>query len=103
MIIVNLTDENFDKTIKNNKGKLLVYWYDNKKKSCQIFENIMVDLNKILPEDTILCKINIKDASITKLKYGITCLPTTVLFKNTEIDRKIAGIRAKYDFLVMLK
>lgn len=101
MNILNLTDDNIKEMIANNKGNLIIYWYDNKKRSSQIFEHIMVELSKKIDSSTNICKINIEEK--TSIKYGVMCLPTTMYFKEKTLSKKIAGIRTCDEFLKMLK
>ena len=100
MGITNLTDENFNEQIES--GKAIVYFYDNKKKSSRIFEEIMIETEKDIGKQVKICKMNVSEEK-TKVKLGVMSLPTMVYFKSGKVDRKIVGIRQKEEIITMLK
>jgi thioredoxin 1 len=42
-----------------------------------------------------VAKVNVDDASKTAQEYGISSIPTLLLFKNGEVQQRVVGVKPK--------
>ena len=44
-----------------------------------------------------ICKINTDDARDSAIEFGISAIPTTILFKDGQVQKKWVGLTSKKD------
>ncbi len=93
MLILN--DENFEKEILENQKTALVDYYADWCFPCRMLSPILEKLSKEYKEKILFAKLNVDFNPITSQKYGITNLPTVVLFKNGKPVSGFIGARTE--------
>ena len=93
MSLINVTDEEFQNTILDNKGLCLVdfwaEWCGPRKQVGPILEEIAYD-NQI---NITIAKINIDENPRTPTNYGVRSIPTLMLFSDGELkDTKVGAL-----------
>jgi len=91
---VTLTDENFDSEISKSTPILVDLWAV----WCGPCKMITPELEKIKQEkqDTLrIGKLNVDENRDTAIKYGITSIPTLLLFKDGKLLKKLIGAMPK--------
>ena len=91
--MLNLTLENFDSTIKENSVVLIEFW--------ATWCNPCKQLNPILEEidvenDIIVAKVDVDAEHALANKYGITSVPTMIVFENGLPAHNIIGAMPKH-------
>lgn len=91
--MLNLTLENFDSTIKENSVVLVEFW--------ATWCNPCKQLNPILEEidvenDIIVAKVDVDAEHALANKYGITSVPTMIVFENGLPAHNIIGAMPKH-------
>jgi thioredoxin 1 len=92
-----VTDKTFEDALKSNDLILMDFWAEwcsPCKKISPILDEISVEHN--LP----VGKLNVDENPEKSLKYGISTIPTMVLFKNGQPIKTIVGAKPKH---VMIK
>ncbi len=95
--VLTLTDENFEKTINENSLILVDFWaawcFP-----CKMIAPTVEELAKEYKGKVVFGKLNVDENPKTSMQFGVTSIPTLILFKNGEIADKIIGAVPK-DYL----
>ncbi|MBU4314584.1 MAG: thioredoxin [Candidatus Hydromicrobium sp.] len=90
--ISQLTDSNFEGEVINSEKPVLVdFWAV----WCGPCKKIALELERLADEKTAelkIGKLNVDDNRDTAIKYGISSIPTLLLFKNGEVVKKIIAM-----------
>ena len=88
--VVEFTDDNFDSEVLNADGAVLVdFWAP----WCGPCRAIAPMIDELASENSSakIGKLNIDDAPGVAQKFGITGIPTLLLFKNGEVEQSFRG------------
>lgn len=88
-----LTDENFKDTI--SKGVTLVDFYADWCGPCRMIAPIMEELATELNDQATIAKLDIESAQNTTASFGVTSIPTIIVFKDGREVNRIVGVRGK--------
>ncbi|HOY30867.1 MAG TPA: thioredoxin [Bacteroidales bacterium] len=88
-----LTDENFDKTIKN--GVVLVDFWATWCGPCRILAPIIEEIASEIGKKAIIAKMDVDKNKITSYKYNIQYLPTIIIFSNGKPVSRFVGLQNK--------
>jgi thioredoxin 1 len=91
--IVYLDDENFEKTVA--KGVTLVDFYADWCGPCRMIAPIIEELSSELQGQATIAKLDIEKAQSTTANFGVTSIPTMILFQNGKEVKRIVGLRDK--------
>jgi thioredoxin 1 len=90
-----LNDENFEKTIES--GVTLVDFYADWCGPCRMIAPIVEELAGELQGQATIAKLDIENAQKTTSSFGVTSIPTLILFKDGKEVKRIVGVRGKED------
>lgn len=91
MAILNVTDQNFDETIK--KGLVLVDFWAPWCGPCRMIAPILEELNNMEGHRVTIAKLNVDENPATAARYSIMGIPTLKLFKNGIEVKTIMGVQ----------
>ncbi len=96
-MVIELTNENFEKTI-NESGKLvLVDFWAEWCSPCLRYTPVLKALDEELDGKVIIAKLEVDSAPEIADSYEILSIPTTIIFKDGEIVDQFVGIKSKDD------
>lgn len=99
---ITLTSENFEQqVIKNSKTVLVDFWADWCM-PCTMLSPIIAEIAEEMPDITV-GKANIDEQPALAAQYGISSIPTLLLFRNGEIINRSVGLTDKENIKQMLK
>ncbi|MFH1401451.1 MAG: thioredoxin [Parcubacteria group bacterium] len=90
---MNLTDENFEKEIQNEKTPILIDFWAEWCGPCQILGPILEKVTEGYKEKVIFAKVNVDSAPISSQKYQVSQIPTVILFKEGKPASGFIGTR----------
>ena len=99
---MNLTTANYNETIKNTKGLLVVDFWASWCGPCRMMAPIIDELEAEMPEVTF-AKVNIDEEVQPALENNITSIPTLLFVKNGEVVNKSVGVVSKDQLISMIK
>jgi len=93
--VIELTDANFDQIVLSSNVPVLVDFYTDWCPYCRMQAPIMDELANQYAGRALICKLNIEENRRTATRFGITAIPTLILFKDGQERRKWVGLTSK--------
>lgn len=88
-----LNDSNFETEI--SKGVTLVDFYADWCGPCRMIAPIVEELATELNGKVKIAKLDIESAQTTTSNFGVTSIPTLILFKDGKEVKRVVGVRDK--------
>ena len=95
--VVELTDAEFEDTINGEKPVLVDFWAPWCG-PCKMLTPVIEEIAEAYAGKAKICKVNTDEQREAAMQYGITAIPTIILFKNGQIEKKWVGLTSKRDF-----
>ncbi len=95
--LVELTDDIFDATVHNSDGPVLVDFWAPWCGPCKMVAPIVEEIADEYEGKVTVCKVNTDDARDSAMEFNISAIPTIILFKNGQIEKKWVGLTSKKD------
>ena len=97
--VLELTDANFDaEVVKSDKPVLVDFWAEWCM-PCRMLAPTIDELAGQFQGKVKVGKVDTDSNREVSAKYGISAIPTIILFKNGEIVRKFVGVTPKQEFV----
>ncbi|CAL4324971.1 Thioredoxin 1 [Buchnera aphidicola (Chaitophorus sp. 3695)] len=93
--IKNITDENFEKYLSENKKYLLVDFWATWCAPCQSLSIILKEIYNQYKDNLKIIKIDIEKNPTLTSEYSIQSIPTLILFKKDQVIDKNIGFLSK--------
>ena len=95
---IEITDSNFeDEVLKSDKPVLVDFWAE----WCMPCRALAPTIDELADEYEGKVKVGKLDTDANRdvsMKYGISAIPTIILFKNGEVEKKFVGMTPKAEF-----
>ncbi len=95
--VIELTDATFDKTVHNSDLPVLVDFWAPWCGPCKMITPIVEEIAEEYADKAKICKLNTDDARDSAMEFGITAIPTLILFKGGQVEKKWVGLTSKKD------
>ena len=102
MNALNLTAANFEEEVLKSTTTVLVDFWAAWCGPCKMIAPILEEVAKDVT-DVKICKVNVDDEGALAQKYGVTTIPTLIVFKDGKIINQSAGLKNKNAIIAMLK
>ena len=100
--VMELTDQNFEQeVVKSDKPVLVDFWAE----WCMPCRMLAPTIDEVATQFKDKVKVGKVDTDANRevsMKYGISAIPTIILFKGGEVVRKFVGVTPKQDFVTEL-
>jgi thioredoxin 1 len=94
---IELTDATFDEMVQNSEVPVLVDFWAPWCGPCKMIGPIVEELATEYGDKAKICKLNTDDARDTAVEFGISAIPTIILFKAGQVQKKWVGLTGKKD------
>ena len=95
---LEFTDENFEQEVlKSDQPVLVDFWAE----WCMPCRMLAPTIDKLAKDYSGKVKVGKLDTDANRdvaMKYGISAIPTVILFKNGEVEQKFVGLKSEKDF-----
>ena len=95
--IIELTDATFDKAVHDADMPVLVDFWAPWCGPCKMMAPILEELADDYAEKAKVCKISTDDARDSAMEFGVSSIPTLILLKNGQVQKKWVGLTDKKD------
>ena len=92
---ITLNEENFDQTLTDAKMPMLVDFWAPWCAPCKAISPILDELAVEYEGKIVISRLNVDEAPQVAAKYGISAIPTMLLFKEGKPVSQIVGFRPK--------
>jgi len=93
--ISQLTDSNFEDEVISSEKPVLVDFWAVWCGPCKMIAPELKKLNEEKSGELKIGRLNVDDNRDIAIKYGISSIPTLLLFKNGEVVKKLIGAMSK--------
>ena len=92
---VDVDDNNFEERVINEKTPVLVDFWAPWCGPCRAVAPILEELAEEYKGEMIIARLNVDEAPKSASKYGISAIPTMLLFKEGKPVSQLIGFRPK--------
>ena len=97
--VLELTDDNFEQEVINSEVPVLVDFWAEWCMPCRMLAPVIDELAEEFAGKVKVGKIDTDANREVSVKYGISAIPTIMLFKDGEVVRKFVGVTQKDEFV----
>lgn len=101
-MVKKLNNQNFENEILNASSTTLVDFYADWCGPCKMLSPIIEEISEECTDITV-GKVNVSDNNDLANKFGVTNIPTLIVFKNGKEYSRMVGFRPKENILAELK
>ncbi|MGD2095018.1 MAG: thioredoxin [Phycisphaerales bacterium] len=95
--VAELTDATFDETIHNSDVPVLVDFWAPWCGPCKMIAPIIQEIAEEYTDKAKVCKLDTDEARDSAMEFGINAIPTIILFKDGQVQKKWVGLTSKKD------
>ena len=99
---VKLSNENFNKEVLNSEKPVLVDFWATWCGPCKMIAPIISEISEEFNKKVKVGKVNVDEEKELAIKYGISSIPTLVIFKDGKIAKTLIGFRPKEEIKEVL-
>jgi len=101
MSILHVNQESFEKIIHESSKPVLVDFWATWCGPCRMLAPVLEEVAEER-QDVTVCKVDVDEERELALEYGISSIPTLLVFKKGEVVKKSIGVISKEEMLALL-
>ena len=95
MAEIKITNENFENEVLKSDIPVLVDFYATWCGPCKMIAPFIEEISNEYAGKIKVGKIDVDDSAELAIAFGVSSIPTVIVFKNGEIHKKAVGYRSK--------
>ena len=101
--VVEFTDANFQSEVLHSDKPVLVDFWAEWCSPCRILSPTIDQLADEYSGKVKVGKVDTDSNREISVQYGISAIPTVILFKDGEVQKKFVGLQSKGDFVAAIE
>ncbi len=101
MSVLHVNQESFDKIIHQPGKTVLVDFWATWCGPCRMIAPVVEAVAEERPDITV-CKVDVDEERELAMEYGISSIPTLLVFKDGQIANKSVGVISKEEMMSLL-
>jgi len=97
-----LNQANFDETVNSGPQTVLVDFWAEWCGPCKMIAPVVEEIATERVGEVVVGKLNIDEAPELAQRFGITAIPTLIVFKNGQPQRTLRGVQSKKTIVAAL-
>ncbi len=93
--VEELTDATFDDIVHDSQMPVLVDFWAPWCGPCKMIAPILEEIAGEYKDKARICKLNTDDSRDSAMEFGISAIPTIILFKDGQVQKKWVGLTSK--------
>ena len=93
--VIELNDTSFDETVHNSDIPVMVDFWAPWCGPCKMIAPIIAEIADSYAGKAKICKLNTDEAHDSAVEFGIQSIPTIILFKDGQVEKKWVGLTSK--------
>lgn len=102
MSVLHINHESFEKIIAQNDKTVLVDFWATWCGPCRMIAPVLEEVAKERPDVTV-CKVDVDEERELALEYGVSSIPTLLVFRDGKVVNQSIGAIPKERILAMLQ
>ncbi|HHU35650.1 MAG TPA: thioredoxin [Treponema sp.] len=102
MAVLHTNAASFEKVINQDKPVLVDFWAPWCG-PCKMLGPVLEEADKELGDTAVIAKLNVDEEQELAVKFGVSSIPTMVVFKNGKEAERAVGFIAKDKIVSLLK
>jgi thioredoxin 1 len=98
-----VTDATFDETIAGSPEPVLVDFWAEWCGPCKAIAPILDEIASEKAGKLSIAKLNVDENPTTAMRYGVQSIPTLILFKDGEAQKRLVGAKGKRQLLAEIE
>ncbi len=99
---LQITEEGFDSFVDSHDNVLIDCWAEWCG-PCRRLGPIIDEISAEYADKVAVAKLNVDEAQVISLRFGIQAIPTILLFKKGVLVNTLVGLRPKEDIVLAMK
>ena len=95
--VLEITDENFEAEVKNATVPVLLDFWAEWCMPCKMLAPVIEEIADLYAGRIKVGKLDTDSARDTALEFGISAIPTVILFNKGEVANRFVGLQQKSD------
>ncbi|OHB58067.1 MAG: thioredoxin [Planctomycetes bacterium GWF2_50_10] len=100
--VIELTDAQFDDVVNGSEMPVLVDFWAPWCGPCKMLAPIVEDIANTYAGKAKVCKVNTDDNRDAAIEFGISAIPTIILFNGGQVAKKWVGLTNKKDIIAAI-
>ncbi len=91
--MTNITDENFEAEVLKSNIPVIIDFFAEWCGPCKMMGPIFEEVSAKYEDKVKFAKLNVDEARVTAMKYGVMSIPTIITYKGGEVVETIVGLQ----------
>ena len=102
-MVNNITKDDFSKEVISSDKTVLVDFYATWCGPCKALAPVLEKIAENHPDDVKVFKVNVDEEEKLAIYFGITVVPTVIIFKNGQTASSFVGLRSASEIEKMIE
>lgn len=97
--VTNLTETTFDEVVNGSSAPVVVDFWAEWCGPCKMIAPILDEIATEQGDSVKITKINVDENPAIAQRFGVMSIPTLLVFRDGEVDKRIVGAKGKMQLL----